>query len=195
MVDRPDPVRAFINALVQPARQAAIPVLVPAGQVGKANAIVAATAMLAGAVGFAIAGAILAWTRSTTLLFIVDGATFAIAAAITLSIPSLGGGSLTAPIYGGLKRTWAIVSARPYLVLGTLAAFFLPISYPALLALSYRLTGSEGGQTYSTLEVVLSVGVFVGSMAVGRFLHIGILRTVGAGLLLSGLFSLASSMT
>ena len=188
-------VLASINALVQPARQAAISVLVPAGQVGKANAIVAATVMLAGAAGFAIAGAILAWTASTTLLFIVDGATFAIAGAMTLTIPSLGGGTLSAPVFGGLRRTWAIVSVRPYLVLGTLAAFFLPISYPALLALAYRLTGSEGGQTYSTLEVVLSAGVFVGSVVVGRLSNIGSLRTVGVGLLLTGLFSLAISMT
>src|SRR5207244_335914 len=48
-----------INAVVQPAKQAAIPSLVPAGQVGKANAIVAATTMLAGAIGFGVAAAYL----------------------------------------------------------------------------------------------------------------------------------------
>src|SRR5258706_6123152 len=48
---------ACVNAVVQPARQAAIPSLVPAGQVGKANAIVAATSMLAGAIGFGLAAA------------------------------------------------------------------------------------------------------------------------------------------
>ncbi len=188
-------VLASINAVVQPARQAAIPSLVPSGQVGKANAIVAGCNMLAGAVGFAMAGAILAWTSSTMVLFLVDGATFAIAAVITLSIPSLGGGTKTAAVSGALRRTWAIVATRPYLVLGTMAAFFLPISYPALIALAYRLTGSNGGQTYSTLEVVLSAGVFLGTMAVGRFGRIGSIRTVGAGLLLTGLFSLAISMT
>ncbi len=186
---------ASVNAVVMPARQAAVPVLVPVGQVGKANAIVAATSMLAGAMGFAMAGAILALTSSTTVLFMADGATFAVAGLITLTIPSLGGGSLTAPVLGGLRRTWAIASTRPYLVLGTLAAFFLPISYPALLALAYRLSGSQGGQTYSTLEVVLSVGVFVGSLAVGRFGKIGSIRTVGLGLLVTGIFSVAISMT
>ncbi len=49
-------VLAAINAIVQPARQAAIPALVPHGQVGKANAMVSATTMLAGAVGFGLAG-------------------------------------------------------------------------------------------------------------------------------------------
>src|SRR5262249_46127542 len=48
-----------INAVVQPAKQAAVPNLVPAGQVGKANAVIAATTMLGGAVGFAVAAAYL----------------------------------------------------------------------------------------------------------------------------------------
>ena len=186
---------ACINAVVQPARQAAIPGLVPAGQVGKANALVAATTMLAGAVGFALAGIILAWLRSTMLLFIVDAATFAVAAAITLSIPSLGGGATSAPLAGALRRTWSIAAARPHLVMGALAAFLITISYPALLALAYGLAGHSGGQTYSMLEVVGSIGIFVGSLAVSRFGSIGSMRTVGAGLFLTGVFSISIAMS
>ncbi|OLB92986.1 MAG: hypothetical protein AUI15_19605 [Actinobacteria bacterium 13_2_20CM_2_66_6] len=59
-------VLSSINAVVQPARQAAIPTLVPIGQVGKANAMVAATTMLSGAVGFGLAGAILALAPKST---------------------------------------------------------------------------------------------------------------------------------
>ncbi len=129
-------VLASINAIVQPARQAAIPGLVPAGQVGKANAIVVATSMLAGAIGFALAGAILSVFQSLTILFLADAATFALGAAIVLGIPSLGGGTAAARVSGALRRTWAIVSARPQLVIGTLAAFLIPISFPALLAMA-----------------------------------------------------------
>jgi putative nucleotidyltransferase with HDIG domain len=186
-------VLASINAVVQPARQAAIPGLVPAGQVGKANAIVVATTMLASAIGFALAGAILSVFQSLTILFIADAATFALGAAIVLGIPSLGGGTAAAHVSGALRRTWAIVSARPQLVIGTLAAFFIPISFPALLAIAYQVS-SNGGQTYSMLEVVLSIGVFAGSIAVGRFVAIGSMRTVGAGLFLTGVFSVAISM-
>src|SRR5258708_39885796 len=85
---------ACVNAVVQPARQAAIPNLVPAGQVGKANAIVAATSMLAGAIGFGLAGAILALSppRSTpNMLFVADAMTFLLAGAIVVRIPNLGG--------------------------------------------------------------------------------------------------------
>jgi HD-GYP domain-containing protein (c-di-GMP phosphodiesterase class II)/predicted MFS family arabinose efflux permease len=184
---------ACINAVVQPARQAAIPLVVPAGQVGKANAMVAGTNMLAGAIGFALAGAILT-LFPLMVLFFVDAATFILAAAIILGIPSLGGGSIAAPVSGALRRTWRIASARPQLVIGTLAAFLIPISYPALLALAYRIS-SSGGQTYSVLEVVLSVGVLAGTLAVSRFGSIGSMRTVGAGLFLTGVFSIVIAMS
>ena len=186
---------ASINGIVQPARQAAIPSLVPPSQVGKANAIVAATTMLAGAIGFALAGGILAVFQMTSPLFIVDAATFALAAAIVIGIPSLGGGEVRTSVSGALTRTWAIVSLRPHLVIGTLASFLLPISFPALLAMAYQLSPKQGGQTYSMLELVLSLGIFVGSLAVSRFSAIGTMRTVGAGLFLTGVFSVGIWMS
>ncbi|MGA8922818.1 MAG: MFS transporter [Candidatus Dormiibacterota bacterium] len=203
---------ASINAVVQPARQAAIPSLVPSGQVGKANAMVSVTTMLAGAIGFALAAGILAsvtqpahlapgtMSPAIQFLFLTDAVTFALAAAIVFGIPSLGGGAAAAPVTGALRRSWSVVRARPHLVVGTLAAFLIPISYPALLALAYQpsIVGAaarNGGQTYSTLELLLSVGIVVGSLAVSRFGAIGTMRTVGAGLLLTGVFSTAIAMT
>src|SRR5258708_2132489 len=71
---------ACINAVVQPARQAAIPGLVPAGQVGKANAMVAATTVLAGCVGFGLAGAFFARSpQCTHMPFLCDPIPFALA--------------------------------------------------------------------------------------------------------------------
>jgi putative nucleotidyltransferase with HDIG domain len=195
---------ACVNAIVQPARQAAIPSLVPAGQIGKANAIVAATSMLAGAVGFGVAGAILALSpaRSTpNMLFVADAMTFVLAAAIVFSIPNLGGGISQASVSGALRRSWSVVAARPHLIIGTVAAFFIPISYPALLALAYQANivglkaAATGGQTYSALELLLSIGIFVGSMIVARLSAIGTMRTVGAGLLLTGIFSVVIAMS
>ncbi|HEV2029047.1 MAG TPA: MFS transporter [Candidatus Dormibacteraeota bacterium] len=186
---------ASINGIVQPAKQAAIPSLVPPSQVGKANAIVAATTMLMGAIGFALAGGILAAFQTTDPLFIVDGATFALAATILVGIPNLGGGLTKTSVAGALRRSWAIVSVRPHLVIGTLASFLLPISFPALLALAYQVTPQHGGQTYSFLELVLSLGIFIGSLVVSRFATIGTMRTVGAGLFLTGVFSLVIALS
>lgn len=182
---------ACINALVQPARQAAIPNVVSAGQIGKANAMATATTMLAGAIGFGIAGAILSqFPHSTNVLFFADAATFVLASIIVLGIPTLGGGSIGASISGALRRSWAVAAARPHLVIATLAAFLIPMSYPALLALAYKVS-QQGGQTYSMLELVSAAGIFVGSILVGRVAAIGSMRTVGAGLMLTGVFSLA----
>ncbi|MGH7868855.1 MAG: MFS transporter, partial [Candidatus Dormibacteraceae bacterium] len=191
---------ACINAIVQPARQAAIPNLVPAGQVGKANAMVAATTMLAGAIGFGIAGGILAlFPKSTDMLFTVDGATFALGAAIVFGIPNLGGGSTSTSVSGALRRTWAVIDARPHLVIGTLAAFLIPISFPALIALAYQVAahGAQGlgGQNYSVFELISSVGIFAGSLVMSRFGAIGTMRMVGAGLLLTGVFSVAIALS
>jgi putative nucleotidyltransferase with HDIG domain len=187
-------VLAAINAIVQPARQAAIPNVVPSGQVGKANAIVAATTMLAGALGFGLAAALLQLFDTPFPLFIADALTFALAAAIVTGIPSLGGGALKTSVSGALARSWAIAAARPHLVIGTLASFLLAISFPALLALAYGISPGAGGQAYSSFELVLSLGIFIGSIVVSRFISIGSLRTVGAGLMLTGAFSVAIAM-
>jgi putative nucleotidyltransferase with HDIG domain len=184
-----------INAVVQPARQAAIPSLVMSGQIGKANAMVAATTMLSGAVGFGIAGAILsAFPKSVSLLFIADAVTFVLAATIVVGIPTLGGGSITASVSGAFLRSWSRVAVRPHLAVGTFAAFLLPLSYPALLALAYQVS-SQGGQAYSIFELISSAGIFAGSILVSRFGAIGTMRTVGAGLMLTGVFSLAIALS
>jgi putative nucleotidyltransferase with HDIG domain len=182
---------AAINAIVQPARQAAIPNLVPPGQVGKANAVVAATTMLSGAIGFGVAGILLAVFHSPFILFIVDAATFALSGAIVAGIPSLGGGGTKASVVGSLFRSWSISAARPHLLIGGLASFFLAISFPALLSLAYAVPAHDGGQTYAVLELILSVGIFAGSIAVSRVSSIGSFRTIGVGLLITGAFSVA----
>jgi predicted MFS family arabinose efflux permease len=189
-------VLAMINAIVQPARQAAVPSLVPAGLAGRANAMVATVGTLAGAAGFGLAGVILALTfhsNGTRVLFVVDAATFAVAALIMQGIPSLGGGTTATRLTGAIRRAWSIQAARPHLIIGAMAAFLLAMSFPALFALAYRVATSDipGAPAYSLLEVVLSAGVFVGALIVGRAVSIGTMRTAGAGLLLTGVFSLA----
>ena len=189
-------VLAMINAIVQPARQAAVPGLVPIGLAGRANAMVATVGTLAGAAGFGLAGLILALTlhsNGTRVLFLVDATTFAIAAVIMQGIPSLGGGTTATRLTGAIRRAWSIETARPHLTIGALAAFLLAMSFPALFALAYKVATSDvpGAQSYSLLEVVLSGGVFVGALIVGRAASIGTMRTAGAGLLLTGVFSLA----
>jgi putative nucleotidyltransferase with HDIG domain len=196
-------VLAALNAIVQPARQAAIPALVPPAQVGKANAMVSATTMLAAAIGYGLAGGILAWNpKAISTLFMVDASTFALAAAIVLGVPTLGGGVARSPIFGALRRSWSLTQARPHLVVGGLASCLIPLSFPALVTLAYRLSCqptapqcAAGGQTYSAFEVILSVGIFIGALAVSRVVAIGSMRVVGLGLLITGGLSIVIAMT
>jgi hypothetical protein len=126
----------------------------------------------------------------TRVLFLIDAATFAIAALIMLGIPSLGGGTPTIHLTGALRRAWSIDIARQHLVIGGIAAFLLAMSFPTLFALAYKLSAS-GAQTYSLLELTLSVGVFIGTIIVlAAWFPIGTMRTAGAGLLVTGVFSL-----
>jgi predicted MFS family arabinose efflux permease len=193
-------VLAAINAVVQPARQAAVPGVVASGQVGKANAMASATTNACGAIGFGLAAIILAAAQQlgapqpTNVLFIADGATFGIAALLVLGIPSMGGGIEAMRVTGSLRRAWSVAAVRPHLAVSALAAFLLAISFPALLALAYKVNSGAGPQTYSALEVVVSVGVFAGAVAVGRSQAIGSMRTAGVGLLLTGVFSLVMTL-
>jgi hypothetical protein len=153
--------------------------------------------MLASAVGFGLAAAYFgrfANPINGKWLFIGDAATFILAAAIIFGIPSLGGGAVNARVSGAIRRSWNIIGARPYLVISTLAAFFIPMSLPALVALAYKIA-PDGSQAYSTLEGITAVGIFVGSLIVSRSSVIGTLRTAGAGLLLTGVFSVAIATT
>src|SRR5260370_10596263 len=61
--------------------------------------------------------------------------------------------------------------------------------------MAYQLSPKQGGQTYSMLELVLSLGIFVGSLAVSRFSAIGTMRTVGAGLFRTRVFSVGIWMS
>jgi putative nucleotidyltransferase with HDIG domain len=194
-------VLSAINAIVQPARQAAIPAIVSVGQVGKANAIVAATTTTCGAVGYGIAGLFLASAAHigplspTAALFVADAITFAAAAALISGIVGLGGGTVQTRLTGSIRRAWANRAARSHLTVAVLAAFLIAISYPALLAFAYQLNPTGGAQTYSTLELIISLGVVMGSIVVGRSDAIGSMRTAGVGLLLTGLFSLAMTLS
>src|SRR5207247_11424764 len=127
-------------------------------------------------------------------LFIAYAVIFLLSAGIIICITSVGGGSISTTIAGAMRRSWCFVDARPYLVITSLAAFLIPMSLPALLALAYRVS-TDGSQAYSTLALVSSLGIFIGALIVGRLAAIGSLRTVGVGLLLPGVFSIAIAMT
>src|SRR5438128_70764 len=106
-------------------------------------------------------------------------------------------------VYLELARA-ALLVATPFVVASSIW-MLVPVLFvlaainsvvaPALLQLAYRMEPQAGGPTYSVLELVLSAGLFIGSLVVGRCQAIGSMRTAGVGLLVSGLFSRAMTLT
>jgi predicted MFS family arabinose efflux permease len=188
-------VLAAVNAIVGPARQAALPELVEPREVGPANAGISAASMIAGTAGYALAGLVIWATLSTLWLFLVDGLTFLLAGVLVFGLGNLGGGAPVG-IWSGIGRTWTVVRARSHLLIAGAAAFFISMSFPTLITLAYSLKGSKDGpQTYVILEVMLAIGIVLGSIVVGRMRSIGSMRTVAQGLVLTGVLSVGIAMS
>lgn len=188
---------AGINAIVTPARQAAIPDLVEPMEIGPANAGLSAAGMIAAATGYATAGAVIWLVGSSSALFVVDGLTFGIAGVLILGLGNLGGGVRSVGIWSGLVTAWNVNRARTHIAVAGAAAFFLSMQFPSLITLAYRhtLADKEGAQLYTILEVMLAIGVVVGSVAVARMKNIGSLRTVAQGLAVTGLLSIGVAVS
>jgi MFS family permease len=191
-------VLAFINAIVTPAQQSAVPALVPEGAIGPANSIVFGATWIAQAAGALLAaGVLLAWPLThlvwpaTTGLFLLDGASFLIAALLVRPLPSLGGGDSTIRVHAALHTTFSFLATRSHLFLAAPASFVLGLAFPTFIVLAYRLAPpTQGPVAYAWLEAVTSISLFVGALLLGRFLHIGSHRTAAFGLALCGAFSL-----
>ena len=187
---------AAINAFVQPARQAAVPRLVQPGRVGRANATVTASGMVGAAVGFPLALIIVSVTHSVYWLFVGDALTFFAAAALIYGLGDIGGGVHGVRLTGSVRMSWSIRPARMYFVFAGLGALLLSMSFPTLIALAYKLSGSQNGPgAFAFLEALLAVGVVVGSIVVGRMPRIGTVSTMAVGLLLTGIFAVGVAVS
>jgi MFS family permease len=190
-------VLAAVNAVVEPARQAALPELVEPREIGPANAGLSAAGMIAGAAGYGVAGLVIWFTGSPFWLFVADGLTFVLAGVLILGLGDLGGGVKRAGIWSGLSRTWAVTRARTHLLVAGAGAFFIGMSLPSLITLAYWFAhnSKDGPRIYTLLEVMLATGIVIGSVVVGRMRNIGTMRTVSQGLLLTGVLSLGIAVS
>jgi len=155
------------EAIVQSARQAAVPELVKENQVETANSVLLLALSTAQALGFALAGALLARWPQALWLFWLDAGTFALSGLMVATIPGLGGGLKLARLGGGLRVAFAIPAARPLLMVAAAASVLIGAATPPLLPLAYQFS-ANGASTYALLQVGLVAGIVVGSLAAGR---------------------------
>lgn len=187
-------VLTMLESVVQPARQAALADVVGPDAIGRATAMMAAASRLSWAIGGAVALLVLLGTGSTTALFRADGATFIVAGTLIVGMGSLGGG-VPVKAFRGLSRAWGVHQARPHLMMSAAGAFFLSISFPALVVLAYsRAPEGYGSSAYGLLQFALGVGIAAGALLLARMQAIGTMRAVALGLAITGLGSILLSL-
>jgi len=183
---------ACVELVVQPARQAVLPALVSGANLTRASASLSGAAYAASILGFPIAGLLLFLGRTTTPLFIVDGATFAVAGLLVIQLGRIGSGTIVKPSrFGAVGRAWAVPAIRPRLVTAAVAVFFIAIAAPNLITLAYKEVPHFGAQAYTLLEAFLGLGFVVGSILVTVLRSTDAAQLERNGLALLGAFSLA----
>jgi len=178
-----------VGALSQAAREAAVPHLLRPEQIPGANAVVAGATTTAQAIGYPLAAIILWMTSSTTPMFIIDAATFAVAAGFTIACGPLGGGIVARKVGGALRTAWSLPPVRLPLLIAGAAALLISMTLPALVVLAYQLA-TNGARAYTILEVVITVGMVVGAVVLGWWSRLPVRIATIIGLLIMGLLSM-----
>jgi MFS family permease len=154
------------EALVQPARLAAVPGLVGRERIEVANSLLITAVSLAQVLGFAIAGALLALLTDPRPLYWFDALSYGLSAALVASLPSLGG-RVTGPGLGGARRALQLPGVTSLLALAGGANLFVGIGTAAILPIAYFLS-SRGAVAFTALEVALIAGIVGGSLLAAR---------------------------
>lgn len=155
------------EALVQPARLAAITTVVPERHIESANSLIVTAFSIAQAVGFALAGVVLATLSDARLAFWGDAITFGLSALLVLTLPNLGGGVRTALLRGGALGLLGRPSLRALLLVAGGANLLIGVGTPVILPIAYQLW-SSGAVAYTWLEVALIAGLVLGSLLAPR---------------------------
>jgi MFS family permease len=163
----------------EPASAAALPNLVPAGQVSRANAIVAATSSAGYLAGPLLGGVVLGVGASPATLFAVDAASFVASALLVASIGRRFGSGSTHDQPGLLAGFRAIAHeprVRVPVLAGTVSLIGFGVVGVAAYPLSLRLHG--GTQGYGAMEALLGGGGLLGAALAARLLNLGSQRVL-----------------
>lgn len=171
---------SFIAAAVKqfflPAKISAIPDLVGKDQLMAANALDQGTTYLISFVGFAVAGAVVAFGGVTTA-FVVDCATFLLSAVCIakIRIPARqthkdGSESIKQGVVEGLRLTWSHPSLRLVAVLSLIVPMAIGAMQPLLIVFSHEAL-QVGDFGFGLLEAVFGLGIAAGVLIIGRINH------------------------
>jgi putative nucleotidyltransferase with HDIG domain len=191
---------AAASTVFNPAKQAILPNLVPQLQLIKANTLMTSSERVMELAGFAMAG-IIAGAVSWAPLFLIDAATYVFSAVTLLGVWDVGHAQgqkrlrIVDDIVAGMRFIGKQLTLRSTMLLTTLSAIFIGMTFPTLVVLTYRSLGS-GAAGYGFLEAAIGAGAAAGALTVpallrkyraGALILMGI-AGIGAGYALTGIF-------
>jgi MFS family permease len=187
-------VSSVAQAPFEPASAAALPSVVTAADVPRANSLIAATSSAGYLVGPLLGGAVLAIGASPAELFAVNAATFLFSAAVVVSIRRPFGRGSTQEHPGLLAGVRVIVRERALripVLAGMVSLLGIGIVDVASYPLSLELEGGAAG--YGAMTGLLGGGGVLGAVVAGRLLRhpaarvlAGAFAASAAGLALAG---------
>jgi MFS family permease len=177
-----------VDALFYPAVQSIIPMLVDEESLPPANALMQGSQQLAGLIGPALAGLVIASVQ-LGVAFVVDAVSFAIAATALLFVlggrraaPAEGGDAprpnLLGTIGAGLRFAWSDPAVRSLVLLT--AAFNFAFNGPLLVGLPFLAENGLGGgsATFGILLSAFGAGSVLGAAGAGSIARVPRLGTV-----------------
>jgi MFS family permease len=188
---------AVVESPFEPSSASAMPNLVPAESLPRANALVAGTSSASYLLGPLFGGLLLGAGASASQLLAVDAVSFVVSAALVVSIRrpfGLGGGTEAEPgIWAGVRLIVDEPVLRVLIAASMVSLLGMGIVNVANYPLSIHLGGGTEG--YGALEALLGGGGLLGAAIAARMLNVSrapLIITVmyavsGAGLLLAGL--------
>ena len=165
-------VSSIAQAPFEPASAAALPNVVPEGQIARANALVGATSAAAYLVGPLVGGVVLALGASPAMLFVVNAATFVFSAVMIGSIRrSFGRGSIEdhPGLLAGLRLVVRNRALRLPIVAGMVSLVGVGIVDVASYPLSIHLGAGTSG--YGAMTALLGGGGLLGAALAGFIVH------------------------
>ena len=188
---------AVVESPFEPSSASAMPNLVPAESLPRANALVAGTTSVSYLLGPLLGGLLLGVGASAAQLLAVDAVSFVVSAALVVSIRrpfGLGGGTESEPgVWAGVR----LIAREPVLRVLIVASMVSLLGMGIVNVANYPLSIHLGGGTegYGALEALLGGGGVIGAAIAARMLSVSrapLVVTVtfavsGLGLLLAGL--------
>jgi len=188
---------AVVESPFEPSSASAMPNLVPAESLPRANALVAGTSSASYLLGPLLGGLLLGAGASASQLLAVDAVSFVVSAALVVSIRrpfGLGGGTEAEPgMWAGVRLILDEAVLRVLIPASMVSLLGMGIVNVANYPLSIHLGGGTEG--YGALEALLGGGGLVGAAIAARMLSVSRAPLVvavtfavsGLGLLLAGL--------